>query len=202
MPVKKSIRIKTRQPRRAAETHSAKPADAAAWWTRTPVIAGSGMAFCAVVLMIAVVSPSRDTGGQKPPAPTSAHEDNTATAPVPDAGAPLEKAASVRSGAADVQQPPDSEPAVTLTGCLERSEDAFRLTDTDGTRVPRSRSWKSAFLKKRSAPIAVIDPVKRLNLAGHVGQPVSVTGKLVGREMRVGALRRIESSCSAPKVKA
>src|SRR4051794_1050377 len=36
---------------------------------------------------------------------------------------------------------------VTIFGCLERSNDTYRLTDTDGADVPKARSWKSAFLK-------------------------------------------------------
>jgi hypothetical protein len=77
------------------------------------------------------------------------------------------------------------------------------LTNTSGATAPTSRSWKSAFLKKRPATIEVVDTVKRLNLRSHVGQRVAVTGTLVDREMQVGSLQRVASSCSSvPKVKA
>jgi hypothetical protein len=85
---------------------------------------------------------------------------------------------------------------VTIEGCLERADDTFRLTDTTGTNAPTSRSWKSGFLKKRPAAIEVRDSVKRVNLASHVGQRVSVTGTLVDRQMRVGSLQPISLSCS------
>jgi hypothetical protein len=98
--------------------------------------------------------------------------------------------------------PPAGEPApeakaasVTIVGCLERSDDTFRLTHTAGADVPTSRTWKSGFLKKRPAAIDVRDAAKRVNLAGHVGQRVSLTGALVDREMRVGSLQRVSSSC-------
>jgi hypothetical protein len=52
-------------------------------------------------------------------------------------------------------------------------------------------------LKKRPARIEVVDTVKRLNLGSHVGQRVTVTGTIVDREMRVGSLQRVASSCSS-----
>jgi hypothetical protein len=124
-------------------------------------------------------------------------------------------ASSAKSAAADdptYTVPPISVPSepraeekvarVTITGCLEGSDDNFRLTNTSGATAPTSRTWKSAFLKKRPATIEVVDTVKRLNLKSHVGQRVAVTGTLVDREMQVGSLQRIASSCSSAKVKA
>jgi hypothetical protein len=86
-------------------------------------------------------------------------------------------------------------PAVTITGCLERANDAFRLKDTVGAEVPKARSWKSGFLKKGSASIAVVDPAHAYKLANFVGRRVSVTGTLVDREMQVRSLRRVATSC-------
>lgn len=80
---------------------------------------------------------------------------------------------------------------VTVTGCLERSEDGFRMKDTAGAEAPKARSWKSGFLKKGSASVDVVDPARALQLATHVGRRVSVTGTLVDREMRARSLRRI-----------
>jgi hypothetical protein len=85
---------------------------------------------------------------------------------------------------------------ITVFGCLERSESTFRLTDTDGVDAPKARSWKTAFLKKGSASIEVVDPGNGLRLASHVGQRLSVTGTLADRQMRVRSLRRISASCS------
>jgi hypothetical protein len=85
---------------------------------------------------------------------------------------------------------------VTITGCLERDGDGFRLKDTSGTDAPRSRSWKSGFLKKGSAAIDVVDAVHTLKLTDQIGQRVSVTGTLVDREIQARAVRRIAASCS------
>jgi hypothetical protein len=84
---------------------------------------------------------------------------------------------------------------VTITGCLERDDETFRLEDTSGEDAPRSRSWKSAFLKKGSAPVEVVDASRRLKLTNHVGQRVSVTGTLGDGEMQIRSLRRIAASC-------
>src|SRR5437016_369288 len=81
--------------------------------------------------------------------------------------------------------------AVTITGCLERNAEAFRLKDTAGASAPKARSWKSGFLKKGSATVAVIDAGNRVKLPTHVGQRVSVTGTLVDREMQVRSLQRV-----------
>jgi type IV secretory pathway VirB10-like protein len=84
---------------------------------------------------------------------------------------------------------------VTLAGCLERDDATFRLKDTLGADAPKSRSWKSGFLKKSSASITIVDAPTRLNLANHVGQRVSVTGMLEDGQMRVRSMRRVAASC-------
>jgi hypothetical protein len=85
---------------------------------------------------------------------------------------------------------------VTITGCLEKSDETFRLKDTSGTDVPKARSWKSGFLKKGSASIDVVDGANKVKLPSHVGERVSVTGTLVDREMQVRSLQRVSASCS------
>ena len=86
--------------------------------------------------------------------------------------------------------------AVTITGCLEQNDDTFRLKNTIGEDAPKARSWRSGFLRKGSAPIDVIDASRRLRLPTHVGQRVSVTGVLVGREMQLRSLQRVAASCN------
>jgi hypothetical protein len=86
---------------------------------------------------------------------------------------------------------------VTITGCLELDEETFWLRDTTGPDAPMSRSWKSAFLKKRSASIEVVDAVNSLKLPKHVGQRVTVTGLLAHREMQVRSLQRVAVSCNS-----
>jgi hypothetical protein len=85
---------------------------------------------------------------------------------------------------------------VTITGCLERDDEMFRLKDASGNGAPKSRSWKSGFLKKRSATVDVVDTAHRVRLPDYLGQRVSVTGPLVDREMQVRSLRRVAASCS------
>jgi hypothetical protein len=86
--------------------------------------------------------------------------------------------------------------AVTITGCLERDDEKFRLKETTGTDAPKSRSWKSGFLKKSTASIEVVDAANRLQLPNHVGQRVSITGVLLDREIQVHSLQRVASSCA------
>jgi hypothetical protein len=87
---------------------------------------------------------------------------------------------------------------VTITGCLEVSvdQDEFRLTDTEGVDAPKSRSWRSGFLKKRSAPVALVAPPDRLALQTHVGRRVAATGLLSSHDLKVSALRVVGSSCN------
>ena len=97
--------------------------------------------------------------------------------------------------AASSQQTAPSRP-VTLTGCLQRDGQSFHLTDTEGTQAPKSRSWKSGFLKKGNAAVAVVDTGKRLNLPRHVNERVDVTGVLSGHSMQARSLTRVAAKCS------
>ena len=87
---------------------------------------------------------------------------------------------------------------VTITGCLEVSVDQeeFRLTDTEGVDAPRSRSWRTGFLKKRSAPVALVEPPDRLALQTHVGRRVAATGLLTSHDLKVSALRVVGPLCN------
>jgi hypothetical protein len=80
---------------------------------------------------------------------------------------------------------------VTITGCLEISVDQaeFRLTDTEGVDAPRSRSWRTGFLKKGSAPVALVEPPDRRALQTNVGRRVAATGLLTSHDLKVSALR-------------
>jgi hypothetical protein len=87
---------------------------------------------------------------------------------------------------------------VTITGCLEISvdQDEFRLTETEGVGAPRSRSWRTGFLTKRSAPVALVEPPDRLALQTHVGRRVAATGLLTSHDLRVSALRVVGPACN------
>jgi hypothetical protein len=90
------------------------------------------------------------------------------------------------------------EPApVTITGCLEVSvnADEFRLTDTQGLDAPKSRSWKSGFIKKHSAPVMLVDLADSHAAQAQVGKRVAATGHLASNELRVSSLRVVAPSC-------
>ena len=197
MPVKRSIRMKQR-PRTKASKRGARTA----WWTRKPAIAAA--IGCAIAVMIVVLLPQKPhaAAGAKKADATIARVDSAETtsrglemATLPTAPPSPAPAPAAEAG------PQVNVERVTIEGCLERSDDTFRLTNTAGTNAPTSRSWKSAFLKKRPATIEVRDSVKRVNLASHVGQRVSVTGTMVDRQMRIGSLQRIAPSCSTSQSK-
>jgi hypothetical protein len=86
------------------------------------------------------------------------------------------------------------QPAVTITGCLERNGDSFRLKDTSGADVPQARSWKFGFLRKGPAPIDLVDAGS--TTANHVGERVRVTGVLEDRRLHLRSLNRVADSCS------
>jgi cytoskeletal protein RodZ len=121
----------------------------------------------------------------KAPEATARTSEAAAKAPEAIAKAPetMVKAPAVESG------------GVTITGCLERDNDTFRLRDTTGADAPKARSWKSGFLKKGSASIEIVDAANRLKLSNHIGQRVSVTGMLLDREMQARSLQRVGASC-------
>ena len=87
---------------------------------------------------------------------------------------------------------------VTITGCLEVSvdQDDFRLTDTEGADAPKSRSWRTGFLKKRAAPVALVEPPDRLALQTHVGRRVAATGLLTSHDLKLSALRVVGPTCN------
>jgi phosphate-selective porin len=97
--------------------------------------------------------------------------------------------------AASSKVPAHQPVAATIAGCLERDDETFRLKHTTGADAPKSRSWKSGFLKKSSASIEVVDVANRLRLSNHVGQRVSVTGMLGDRQLQVRSLERVAGSC-------
>jgi hypothetical protein len=111
--------------------------------------------------------------------------------PKTDATAP--KAAAMESTSNVAGQTVTS---VTITGCVANDEATFWLKDTSGADAPKSRNWKSGFLKKRPAPIELLDATHALRLPNYVGQRVAATGTLVNREMRAHSLQRVGSSCS------
>ena len=135
----------------------------------------------------------------------------TAEQPVaPRAAAPLAAAPKESPATPDTRPTVETDPepdgvttgpmpmVVTLTGCLARSDNEFRLKDTTGLNAPKSRNWKSGFLAKRSASVSIVPASSELPLSKHVGERVTVSGTLIDREMKVRTLRRVSSSCDEP----
>jgi hypothetical protein len=208
MAVKKPIRRKRTRGRNFAGVEKAFRSNLKAFrssrWAKSPVmpVAGS-VALVGVLLLAYSASPPPTPGGER----------STARAEAPSTPAP-ERARSTAAPAieqkpratadavaADEREPYDgvtTGPAptvVTLTGCLVRSDKDFRLNDTTGVNAPKSRSWKSGFLAKRSASISIVPASSELPLSKHVGERVTVSGTLIERQMQVRTLRRVSSSC-------
>jgi hypothetical protein len=125
-----------------------------------------------------VLSGEPEVNAKKKPAASSAAATAPASTP---ASAP---AATGTAGSANAKP-------VTVTGCLERTDAGYRLSETTGADAPKARSWKSGFLKKSSATLDVVDPSRALPLADHVGRRVSVTGALVDRDLQARSVRRV-----------
>jgi hypothetical protein len=86
---------------------------------------------------------------------------------------------------------------VTITGCLEvsASDDRFRLTDTEGESVPKARSWRSGFLKKRSAAVDLVGVSDARALEMQVGKRIAATGVLTNRALKINSVRVVSPYC-------
>lgn len=85
--------------------------------------------------------------------------------------------------------------ATTIGGCLVHDDGMFKLKDTDGDHAPKSRSWKSGFIKKGSARIELVDASHRVDFTSHVGYRVNVSGLLADREMQVRSIKGGTERC-------
>ncbi len=194
MPVKKSMRVKKPA---SSSKKAAKPAPAPApktsvRWMRT---FGAETIFIALMCVTAAAMLLAATHG------ASDTTERPRVAVEPDAVLPQPEPAKLAS--ASVASPDPSEPEsvgttarmTTVSGCLERSDESFRLKDASGADAPKARSWKSGFLRKSTASIDIIDATHRLRLANHVGQRVSLTGTLEDRSMQARSLQRLAGTC-------
>ena len=120
----------------------------------------------------------------------------------PTAKSPLVESPRVESSSAAAvesvaQADGQNAAAVTITGCLQRDKETFWLRDPSGEmEVPKSRSWKSGFLKKRSSRVELVAAASTLKLPDYVGERVAATGTLMDREIQARSLRRISTSCN------
>ena len=148
---------------------------------RTMIIGALGVLGAVMLIGAAASGPARPTAPPAPARPSSAAA----------AAVPADSTYTV-----DVKASAPKAAPITITGCLERKDETFRLKDTAGTDAPRSRSWKSGFLKKRNAAVNVVDASNRLKLPSYVGHRVAITGTLVDRDMQVRSVKNVAASCS------
>jgi hypothetical protein len=204
MAVKKPLRRKrTRGPNFAGMINFAgmKKAIRSNRWTGTSGTAVA-VAFVALVAILAFAYSASTPGeprsarpAERPVAPRPAAPVNAAAKESPATPVTRTEASDLEADGVITGPMPT---VVTLTGCLARSDNEFRLKDTTGLNAPKSRSWKSGFLTKRSASISIVPASGELPLSKHVGERVTVSGTLIDREMKVRTLRRVSSSCDEP----
>jgi hypothetical protein len=207
MPVKKPIRRKKSTLRNSITWTSAPLA-----WTRTSITRLTKLAtsmdrsmVTAVLLAGAIVMALLLAGYRTAPPVVATLDDSPATVTVHEdavkGSAPMARAASEARAFASTDAHETAVQMVTIAGCLAQDGESFRLKDASGAEVPRSRSWKSGFLKKSPSAVEVVDVSHRLKLTNHVGERVSVTGTIMDGEMQVRSLRRVATSCSDAKPK-
>lgn len=134
----------------------------------------------------------------RPPAPAPAAKTVVAEAPAPPAAAEVAApvAAEAPVPALAIETPTAATTATTtVAGCLTFDDGSYRLKDATGTDAPKSRSWKSGFLKKNTVTIDIVDARQSLSLPSYVGQRVEIGGTLVEREMQAQSLHRLAESC-------
>jgi hypothetical protein len=207
MPVKKPIRRK-KSTLRNSITWTSTPLT----WTRTSIARLTELAtsmdrsMIAAVLLVGAIVVALLLAGYRtpPPAIVAAGQQPAVTAADTIVGETLIAPAANEARAVESTTDARGEmpQMVTIAGCLAQDGESFRLKDTSGTDVPRSRSWKSGFLKKSPAAVEVVDASPRLKLTNHVGERISVTGSIVDGGMQVRSLRRIATSCTESKPKA
>jgi hypothetical protein len=107
---------------------------------------------------------------------------------------PPTTAAAAPAAAATVAS---AQPPVTITGCLEMTTDGreFRLTDTEGDNAPKSRAWRSGFLKNRPSAVELLSPPDPLALRKYVGHRVTATGMLDDRALSMRSFAPAGAAC-------
>jgi hypothetical protein len=208
MGVKKSARAKAPRAKGTAKRLTEKAAGLRSRVKLTKAM-GAALAFAGVVVVAGVVMfAGRDSGERAEADAIAAQTDAPAVQSQP--ATPIRAIAGVP--AKTKKAPPKARPAdapnstavprtagelpdaVMIEGCLEQSGETFRLKDTTGEDAPKSRSWRSGFLKKGARPVDVVDWNNRLK--NHVGERISVSGMFVDGEMRVRTLRRVSATCN------
>jgi hypothetical protein len=200
------------------QTAAAKPPARPRWAMSPPAIALGVIGVVAAAALITAGQPSPGTDGAGTGAPRVA-DASFASAPAPARAEPPKPAAAkapvtpvVSKAPAPRGAAPEAPPAapaaapvtaqsaivaaVTVTGCVERDGETYWLKDTSGADAPKSRSWRSGFLKKRPSRVELVDATDTLRLSSLVGRRVAATGVLTNREMQARSLRSVAASCN------
>lgn len=144
----------------------------------------------------AAVLKSEKTRIAEAPSPTAAVAAIDEALAREDASTKFAPSESISADPAPVSVDPVAPGSVRVTGCLESSgNNRFQLTDTEGTDAPRSRSWRSGFLRKRSSSVALVTPPDPETLRTQVGQRIAATGQLTSRELRVTSVEVLGARC-------
>lgn len=194
MPVKKSTRSKasatSKKPAVAARARSKK--------SKRPFNSGTMLIAAMCVAGAVIVIAAHEMTPAPRSASTAMQREEVSLDPMPAATAmKADNSAAAATSPTDTTETSSGTSAapVTIFGCLEHSNDIYRLTDTDGVDAPKVRSWKTGFLKKGSASVQIVDPGNRAHLSSQVGHRVGITGTLSDRQLQVRSIRKISSSC-------
>ena len=154
------------------------------------------------------VRPTRTVDGPKAAVPKTVDAPKAVTAPVNVAKPvrvatpvtevpPVTPSPATAANAVALASNVQTAAPVTITGCLEMATDGseFRLTDTEGDAAPKSRGWRSGFLKKSSAPVELIGMPDARASRTYVGHRVAATGVLTDHDLRVQSLRSSGEKC-------
>jgi len=197
MPVKKATRSKASAASKkspSAATASSKTAARSKRQFGSGAMLVAAMCVTGAVIVIAAHEMTPNTRAASTNAPAASEVVTVSPKPVASTGVTDPAPVTLVNTDTEADKTTSTAP-VTIFGCLERSKDTYRLTDTDGVDAPRSRSWKTGFLKKGSATVEVVDPANRARLSTHVGHRIGVTGTMSQKQLQVRSVRKISSSC-------
>jgi hypothetical protein len=126
----------------------------------------------------------KQTPAQKPATPqTATQQTSTTQKPAVQKTAPVPKV-----------------PMTTMTGCLKMDGNQYQLTNVEGARVEKGRSWKTGFITKSTKNVQVDGASSSVRLKDQVGHKVSVVGTQDTKDgethLRASSIKRVSASCS------
>jgi hypothetical protein len=145
----------------------------------------AGTALCAI-LVVAVQSAA------------AAQTKAPAKAPVKAAAAKAAPAKALPAKALPAKAVAPADPAsITLTGCLQANGPKYMLTDTEGPKAEKGRSWKTGFITKKSKDVEVVASSASVKLGDFRGHKVSVVGVRDGEaHLKARTIKQLVGSCS------